>query len=640
MQAKTARRADEITDVLKGSRGSLLSAGFFSGVVNVLMLTGPLFMLQVYDRVLSSGSVPTLVALAVITMVLYAYYGFLEYVRSRIMVRIGRRIEESLRGRVFDTVATLAMRKGSNAGGQPIADLSTIRQYLGGQGPIAFLDMPWVPFYLIVVFLMHWMLGVAAAIAALVIFVLAVMTELSTRAPTQRATVATMKASLLTDEVRRNSESMHALGMRGKLRARWAKLQQSALDDQTRANDAGGTLGAMSRVVRLAVQSGMLALGAYLAIKQEISPGTIIASSIIMSRSLAPVEQAVANWQQFLAFRKARERLGEVLTAVPAAKERMELPPPRGIVDVDQVTVMLPTSDKPLLQGVSFQVQPGQGLGIIGPTGAGKSTLARLLVGLSFPTRGSVRLDGATFDQRNEDETGRYVGYLPQDVQLFDGTVAENISRFDAKPDASKVVEAAQMASIHDFIMRLPNGYDTPLGENAARLSAGQRQRVALARALYNDPVLLVLDEPNSNLDAEGEAALVNGMRHALDRGAACIVIAHRPSALAVITDLVVLNEGKVAAQGPRDEVLRKVLQKQQGPQIGIGGAQPQPGQSQASQPQQVQPRPEYAQQLHPESGAGQDRSRPENSGTVRQIGGQTFGMGANIVSPRGGKKS
>jgi PrtD family type I secretion system ABC transporter len=578
MQAKTARKTDEITDVLKGSRGALLSAGFFSGIVNVLMLTGPLFMLQVYDRVLSSGSVPTLVALAVITLALYAYYGFLEYVRSRILVRIGRRIEESLRGRVFDAVATLAMRKGANAGGQPIADLSTIRQYLGGQGPIAFLDMPWVPLYLIVVFLMHWMLGVAAAVAAIVIFVLAISTEMSTRAPTQRATMASLKASLLTDEVRRNSESMHALGMRGKMRARWAKLQQSALDDQTRANDAGGTLGAMSRVVRLAVQSGMLALGAYLAIKQEITPGTIIASSIIMSRSLAPVEQAVANWQQFLAFRKARERLGEILAAVPPTAERMELPAPRGIVDVEQATVILPNSDKPLLQGVSFQVKPGQGLGIIGPTGAGKSTLARLLVGLSFPSRGSVRLDGATFDQRNEDETGRYVGYLPQDVQLFDGTVAENIARFDTKPDASKVVEAAQMASIHDFIMRLPNGYDTPLGENAARLSAGQRQRVALARALYNDPVLLVLDEPNSNLDAEGEAALVNGMKHALQRGAACIVIAHRPSALAVISDLVVLHEGKVAAQGPRDEVLRKVLQKQQAPLVGVGGNQVNPG--------------------------------------------------------------
>jgi ATP-binding cassette, subfamily C, bacterial PrsD len=342
----------------------------------------------------------------------------------------------------------------------------------------------------------------------------------------------------------------------------------------------------MSRVVRLVVQSGMLALGAFLAIRNEISPGTIIASSIIMSRSLAPVEQAVANWQQFLAFRKARERLGEVLALVPSPEKRMELPAPRGILEVEQATVMLPNSDKPVLQGVSFQVRPGQGLGIIGPTGAGKSTLARLLVGLSLPTRGSVRLDGATFDQRGEDDVGRYVGYLPQDVQLFDGTVAENIARFDSKPDANKVIEAAQMASIHDFVMRLPQGYDTPLGENASRLSAGQRQRVALARALYNDPVLLVLDEPNSNLDAEGEAALVNGMRYALSRGAACVVIAHRPSALAVISDLVVLHEGKVAAQGPRDEVLRKVLQKQ-APLVGVPGSVP--NGAQASGPVLVQ---------------------------------------------------
>ncbi|MBI3674265.1 MAG: ATP-binding cassette domain-containing protein, partial [Rhizobiales bacterium] len=433
---------DELKAIIRASRGTFISTGIFSSLVNILMLTGPLFMLQIYDRVLTSGSVPTLIALISIVIFLYAYYGFLEYLRARLLVRIGRRVEETLRGRVFDVVTTHALRRTPGVGGQPVSDLGTIRQYLSSQGPFAFLDMPWVPVYLLIIFAMHWLLGLASLLAAITIFMLAVISERTTREPMQEATKANIKASLITEEGRRNAEALYALGMVGELRDRWMKVHQQALDHQTVANDAGGGLGAISRVLRLMVQSGILALGAFLAINQEISSGSMIAASIIMSRALAPVEQAVANWQQFVGFRKARERLIAVLRSVPPRPFRMQLPAPRGKLDVESLLVQIQGIEKPLLQGVSFGIVPGEGIGVIGPTGAGKSTLARTLVGISPPTRGTVRLDGATLDQRDPDELGRLIGYLPQDVQLFDGSVMQNISRFDAEADPDKVVEA------------------------------------------------------------------------------------------------------------------------------------------------------------------------------------------------------
>ena len=536
-----------------------MSALFFSWIVNLLMLTGSLFMLQVYDRVIPSSSVPTLIALSLIVLILYIFYGVLDFVRTRILVRIGRRIEETMRARVFDAMAHLALKRNNNAGGQPVQDLSTIRQFLGGQGPLAFMDMPFVPIFLLVCFLLHWVLGVVALVSAAIIFVFAVLTERASRQPLAQANSASVKANAITEEARRNAEALHSLGMKGAIRRNWTKIQHEALDFQTRANDAGARYSMFSKVFRMITQSAMLGAGAWLAIKHEISGGSIIASSIIMGRALAPVEQAVGNWQQFLGFRKAFERLNRVLDVVAPEEQRMTLPDPKGFLDVENLVVMLPGSDKPILQGINFKVEPGQGLGIIGPTGAGKSTLARALVGLIAPTRGSVRLDGATSDQREDDERGRLIGYLPQDTQIFDGTVAQNISRFVEAPDSKKIVEAAQLANIHDFIMRLPQGYDTPLAEGGSRLSAGQRQRVALARALFGDPVLFVMDEPNSNLDADGEIALDRAIRASIKRGAAVIVVAHRPSALYAMDNLLVLTNGQVAAMGTRDEIMRKV---------------------------------------------------------------------------------
>lgn len=575
MQPTQQKSANEVTAAIKASRGVFISTWFFSCLVNILMLTGSLFMLQVYDRVIPSSSVPTLVALLVIVLALYAYYGLLEYVRTRLLVRIGRRIEEQLGSRVFDVVAGLALRKMGNAGGQPVQDLSTIRQFLGGQGPLAFLDMPWVPIYIAVVFLLHWVLGVVAVVSALIIFVLALLTERSTRAPLASATAAVGRAAMMTDEAKRNAEALHSLGMKNAMRKRWLATQSEALDFQTRANDASATYSSLSRVFRMVMQSGMLAAGAYLAIKHQISGGSIVASSIIMGRALAPVEQAVGNWQQFLGFRKAIERLSKVLDSIPAEQVHMALPAPRGLLEADNLAVVLPGMDKPILQGVSFRVQPGKGLGIIGPTGAGKSTLARVIVGLIPAARGAIRLDGATPDQRSDDERGKMIGYLPQDVQIFDGTMAQNISRFSDNADAAKIVEAAKLANIHDFIMRMPQGYDTPLAESGNRLSAGQKQRVALARAIFGDPVLFVMDEPNSNLDSDGEIALDSAIRSCLKRGAAVVVVAHRPSALNAMDELLVLSNGQVAAYGTRDEVLKKVTGN--GQQLAAPASAPSP---------------------------------------------------------------
>jgi PrtD family type I secretion system ABC transporter len=575
----------EVSAAFRASRGAFLSTGFFSGIVNILMLTGSIFMLQVYDRVLTSNSVPTLIALFGIVVVLYGYYGFLEFVRSRVLIRIGRRFEETLRHRVFDAVAAHALRRTPGVGSQPVSDLQTIRQFLSGQGPFAFLDMPWVPVYIAVNFALHWVLGVASLISAAVIFVLALLTEIFTRTPIQEATKAQIKGSLITEESRRNTEALHSLGMLASVRKRWSAIQQEALDQHTMGTDVGGVLSSMSRVLRLLVQSGILALGAYLAILHEITPGSMIAASIIMSRALAPVEQAVANWQQFLSARKAYDRLNTILASVPPAEKKMALPPPKGKVDVENLIVQMPGTEKPVLQGISFSVEPGQGLGVIGPTGAGKSTLAKSLVGVIAPTRGYVRLDGATLDQRDNTDLGKSLGYLPQEVQLFDGTVAQNISRFDEEAKPEKIVEAAKLANVHELIQRLPDGYNTPLLEGGARLSAGQRQRIALARALYGDPVFIILDEPNSNLDAEGEAALDRAIRHSLERGASVVVIAHRPSALAAVQQVLVLADGKIGALGPRDEILRKVLMRPAG---GTGGPPPQNVQP-IQQPQPLQ---------------------------------------------------
>lgn len=555
----TATRSG-LSSALANCRSGLLSLGIFSLFANLLMLTGPLFMLQVYDRVLTSGSLPTLLALALLVAVLYAAYGFLEFIRSRLLVRTGRIVDEELRERVFDAAAMQGLRGTPGARNEPLTDLQTVRQYLQSSGPLAFLDMPWTPIYLGVIFLMHSLLGLAALAAAILLAAIAIATEQVTRRHAIESQIAALQANRLAEQCRVNIEAATVLGMVGRLRWRWAGTQERALDSQTLASDRGGLLSTLSRTFRLVFQSAILGLGAYLAVRREISPGAMIAASIIMSRALAPVESAVGQWSQSQAFVRSWKRLGAFLAQMPPRQVRMQLPNLTGNLAVENLSALVPGEERPIVAGVSFALQPGSGLGILGPTGAGKSTLARALVGAWPLTRGSVRLDGATLDQWDPEVLGKSIGYLSQESELFDGTIAENISRFAPDPDSRSVIAAAQQAGVHDLILQMPDGYNTVIGRDGRRLSAGQRQRVGLARALYGEPALLVLDEPNANLDAVGEAALVKAVAQARDRGATVLVIAHRPSAIAALDKLLVLKDGRVAAFGPKDEVLDKVL--------------------------------------------------------------------------------
>ena len=563
MSQTVSSKDNDIYSALKGGKAALVSTGVFSFVINLLMLTGPLFMLQVYDRVLNSGSVSTLTALVILAATLYALYGFLEFVRSRIMMRIGRQLDEGLRSRAFDIMSFHALKGNPQVRNLPITDMLTIRQFVSSPGPFAFFDMPWAPLYLFVIYLMHPWLGLASTAAVAILSVLAIINNKIMREPSAEAQKTIAQAQVLSDESLRNAEISSVLGMNDTMRKRWEVIQAQALDAQTSASDRGGLISTMSRTLRLMFQSGILALGALLAVKQEISPGSMIAASIIMARALAPVEQAVAHWQPYLGFRRAWTRLSELMKQTPAPAEPMPLPAPEGALEVEGLSAFVPDGDKPIVFNVSFKVAAGAGLGIIGPTGAGKSTLARALVGAWPRVRGKVRLDGAEVQQWDAVSLGKHLGYLPQDVELFEGTVAENISRFEPDADPQSVVQAARQAAVHDMVLKLPDGYNTRVGTSGGhRLSAGQLQRIGLARAMYGDPVLLIMDEPNANLDAEGEAALVQAVVNARQRGATVIVVAHRPSALAAIDTLLMMKDGQQVAFGPKDEVLAKVLQQ------------------------------------------------------------------------------
>jgi PrtD family type I secretion system ABC transporter len=537
-----------------------MSVIVFSMFINLLMLTGPLFMLQVFDRVLSSGSVPTLLALTLLVVVLYALYGFLEFIRSRVVARVARVADESLREPVFDAVAYHAVHQTPEVRAQPIQDLQITRQFLQSPGPFALLDMPWTPVYLLVIYLMHSVLGIVATIAVILLVVIALVNERVTRRHLLQSHRAVQRANVVSDESRANAGVATVLGMLGAIRRRWLAAQDEALDSQMMAGDRGGMLTSLSRALRLMFQSLILAAGAYLAVKQQISPGTMIAASILMSRALAPVEMAVAHWAAFQGCRQAWSRLKSCLMDTPYNQRRMDLPAPRGHVTVEDLTAFAPGADKQILSGISFDLPAGSGLGIIGPTGAGKSTLARAIVGIWPAMRGTVRLSGAAMDQWDPAVLGAYLGYLPQEVELFDGTIAENISRFTPDPDAGAIVKAAEEASVHEMVLKMPDGYNTQISEGGAKLSAGQRQRIGLARALYGAPTLVVLDEPNSNLDAEGESALIQAMTSVRERGGTVIVVAHRPSAISVLDQLMMIKDGQMVAYGPKEEVLRKVM--------------------------------------------------------------------------------
>ncbi|MFS4438003.1 type I secretion system permease/ATPase [Paracoccaceae bacterium GXU_MW_L88] len=547
-------------------RGAFMAIFVISAVVNVLMLTGPIFMLQVYDRVLASNSVPTLMVLAGIAIFLYLLSGVLDILRLRALNRIAMRVYARLSGPAFMANLRMPIMAGRSASGiNPYRDVEAIRRFLGSPGPAAICDLPFMPLYFLIIFLFHPWLGIMAVIGGVVISCLVVINELMSRNPTKQLSESSGMQSALMSTTRRNAEVITAMGMGASLSARYSGAVEQHYERQQKMSDHSNMFSSVIKMMRLMLQSGMLGLGAYLVIHQQITAGVMIAASIIMARALAPIEQAVSHWPSFVASRQATARLDETLRKSGDAAETAGLPVPQAMLRVDGLATAAPGEQALLLQDVAFELKAGEGLGIVGPSGSGKSSLARALVGVWPTLAGSVRLDGATLDQWSDLERGKFIGYLPQDVELFEGTVAENICRFALQPDIEQVLKAANLAGIHHMIAALPEGYQTQIGDSGKLLSAGQRQRLGLARALYGDPFLLVLDEPNSNLDTMGERALTDALNAVRERGGIVIVIAHRPSALAAVNKTLMIQNGTQVAFGDRDEVLRKVVPANQG---------------------------------------------------------------------------
>jgi len=546
------------SQALASCSAAFLAVALFSALVNILMLTGSIYMLQVYDRVLPSRSVPTLVALSIVVAALYILLGMFDWLRQRILGRIGVSLERKLSGPVVGTMLAAQLR-GTPGGTQLPRDLDSVRSFLSGLGPTTLFDLPWIPLYGGLCFILHPYLGWTLVGGAAVLVVLALLTEVLSRKPSAEVSRAGAERSALLEAMRRNAEAVAALGMERRVTARFDAVNERYVATGLGASDLTSMLGTISKIVRFMLQSCMLGLGAWLVMNNEASSGVMIASSILSSRALAPIELAIGNWRPFIGARQAWARLkaalGETKADPLVAPER-----PRQQLGLEHVFVAPPGSQSPVLKDIGLVLQAGQGLAVIGPSASGKSTLARTLVGIWPVQRGSLRLDGATLDQWSAEQRGAMIGYMPQDVQLFAGTVAENIARFDPEMTETAVLAAAKAAGAYDMILGLPNGFETPLGEAGGILSGGQRQRIGLARALYGDPFLVVLDEPNANLDSDGDAALTAAIGGVRKRGGIVVVIAHRPSALAGIDLVMILAEGQVQTFGPKDEVLRKSL--------------------------------------------------------------------------------
>jgi ATP-binding cassette, subfamily C, bacterial PrsD len=560
-------RSSELSAALRRCRAAFIGVGIMSGMINILYLTGSFYMLEVYDRVLPSRSVPTLVGLTILAGGLYLTQGILDMIRGRILVRVGGSLDESLGGRIFDLVARLPLKVGQrNDGLQPLRDLDSVRAFLSGLGPIALFDLPWMPLYIAICFAFHPLLGITALGGAIVLAVVTWLTELMIRAPVKDATAHGLARNALAEASRRNAEALIAMGMLGRIAARWEDANTKYLASQRRASDVAGGFGAFSKVLRIMLQSSVLGVGGYLVIHQMATGGVIIAGSILSARALAPVDLAIANWKGFVSARQGWQRLNELLRLMPMQAAPMALQPPVDKLAVENAAAAAPGTQKVVAQDVNFTLERGAGLGIIGPSGSGKSSLARMLVGVWPLVRGTIRLDGATLDQWSAETLGRHMGYLPQDVELLAGTVAQNIARFAPEPDPNAVIAAAKAAGVHDLILGLSDGYGTQIGEQGASLSAGQAQRIALARALFGEPFLLVLDEPNSNLDSEGDEALTAAIQEVKARGGIVVVIAHRPSAIAAVDLLLVMRQGRQQAFGPKDAILGKLTQVAQVP--------------------------------------------------------------------------
>lgn len=530
--------------------------GLFSLVINLLVLASPLYMMQIYDRVLASRSHSTLIAFTVLVAGLLLTMGLLEIIRSRVLVRVGTRIDGLLHERVYQASIAQSLGAGQKSDDGPLRDLRNFREFLSGSGPFALFDTPWVPIYLAVILLIHPLLGYVAAGGAILLFGLGLINEVWTRGTITTATTQGRMSDQLASASQRNAEALTAMGMLEGLRLRWQALHRRALHQQSIASDRAGAVTAVSKTIRLILQAAILGVGASLAIEQAISPGSMIAASIVMGRALAPVDQAIGNWRGFVGARAAYYRLGELLAAHAVKPEPLRLPSADTRLHVESLVAAAPGASTPAISGLDFDLNAGEAMGVIGPSASGKSTLARALVGVWALRYGSVRLDGVALDHWHPEDLSRQIGYLPQDVELFDGTVSDNIARFARDPDPRAIVSAAKMAGVHEMILRLPEGYNTVIGEGGSKLSGGQRQRIGLARAMFGDPFLVVLDEPNASLDSIGDNALTDAIRHMKAKGQIVVVMAHRPSAIEACDKLLVLHGGRQEAFGNKPDIL------------------------------------------------------------------------------------
>ena len=552
---------------LRGLRGTFVLVGLFSAIINLLMLTGPVYMLQVYDRVLSSGSVATLQGLFVIVVVLYGFLGLYDFLRARLLSRAALRLD----ARVGDEAFRFALRAGSvggrspnQPGAQPVRDLELVRGFMSSSAITGLFDLPWMPLFLVLVFLIHPWLGYLTLAGAGIVTAAALLNQILAHKSISQAMSMEVAERSLVEQARGDAESLHAFGMRERLVGRWRALHDATLAAGQVGSDRSEGFASFSKSFRLLLQSALLTLGAFLALRQEITPGMIIATSIIAGRALAPVDQVIGQWRSIGRAREAHRRLSEIFASLPADKPRVELPAPTGELQVKSLTKLAPMGaapavDRPrILEGVSFALSAGDGLGVVGNSAAGKSTLARLLVGAWMPDAGEIRLDGATLDQWTPEALGRHIGYLPQTLHMLPGSIGQNIGRFDPEAKDSDVIEAARIAGVHDMILGLPDGYATHMDQMTRPLSGGQIQRLGLARAVFGAPRLIVLDEPNSNLDADGDDALAQAIRTMRARGSVVVVMAHRPSAIAAVNKVLLLHQGRAAQFGDKDDVLRR----------------------------------------------------------------------------------
>jgi ATP-binding cassette subfamily C protein len=558
---QTAIRSPDLAAAFQGFRGAIVAVSVISGILNLLALTGSLYMLQVYDRVLSSHSVPTLVALSVLALVMFAFHGALDMLRNKASGRAAALFDRRMARPVHAAVVQLPLNGVSRSmAQQPMRDVDTIRSFFANGGPVAFLDLPWMPLYLAFVFLLHPLLGLMCLAGMILLVLLTLLTEWLSHSEVQASARADATRKAIADTNARNAETLQAMGLVGRAVERFERANRTYLELQTKASDVISSLGAISRFLRFTLQSAILGLGAYLTVRGQVTGGAIIAASIATSRALAPVEQAIAHWRNFLAARQSLDRLAKALQTFPAVSQPLALPAPANRLTVENAVVCVPGTERPVLFNISFELRRGQALAVIGPSAAGKSSLARAITGVWPLLRGSVRLDGAELQRWSSDDLGRHIGYLPQDVTLFEGTVADNICRLEDEKDSLAIISAAKAAGVHDMILNLSEGYETNVGPDGSALSAGQRQRVALARALFREPFLVVLDEPNSNLDAEGEHALTAAIKHVRDRAGIVLVIAHRPAALNAVDQVALISRGQLTAFGAKDEVLKAVL--------------------------------------------------------------------------------